>query len=64
MWLSFRLIGWFGLWLGFRLSCGDILGQGCEGSNWGCAVCMAALDPIHFNELFFWLGFTINSLSN
>jgi hypothetical protein len=30
LWLSFRLFGWFGLWLGFRLSSGDILGQGCE----------------------------------
>jgi hypothetical protein len=24
MWLSFHLIGWFGLWLGFGLSSGDI----------------------------------------
>jgi hypothetical protein len=30
LWLSFHLIGWFGLWLGFRLSFGDSLGQGCE----------------------------------
>jgi hypothetical protein len=26
LWLSFRLIGWFGLWLGFGLSSGDIFG--------------------------------------
>jgi hypothetical protein len=34
MWLSFYLIGWFGLWLGFGLSSGDNLGQGCEATIW------------------------------
>jgi hypothetical protein len=30
LWLPFRLIGWFGLWLGFGLSSGDNLGQSCK----------------------------------
>jgi hypothetical protein len=34
LWLPFRLIGWFGLWLGFRLGFGDSLGQGCEATIW------------------------------
>jgi hypothetical protein len=34
LWLPFRLIGWFGLWLGFMLSFGDSLGQGCEATSW------------------------------
>jgi hypothetical protein len=34
LWLPFCLIGWFGLWLGFRLSFGDSLGQGCEATIW------------------------------
>jgi hypothetical protein len=32
LWLSFHLIGGFGLWL--RLSFGDSLGQGCEATIW------------------------------
>jgi hypothetical protein len=34
LWLPFHLIGWFGLWLGFSLSFGDSLGQGCEATIW------------------------------
>jgi hypothetical protein len=34
LWLPFCLIGWFGLWLGFKLSFGDSLGQGCEATIW------------------------------
>jgi hypothetical protein len=34
LWLSFRLIGLFGLWLGFWLRSGDNLGQGCEATIW------------------------------
>jgi hypothetical protein len=34
LWLPFHLIGWFGVWLGFRLSFGDNLGQGCEATIW------------------------------
>jgi hypothetical protein len=34
LWFSFLLIGWFSLWLGFGLSSGDILGQGCEATIW------------------------------
>jgi hypothetical protein len=34
LWLPFCLIGWFGLWLGFGLSSGDNLGQGCEATIW------------------------------
>jgi hypothetical protein len=34
LWLPFRLICWFDLWLGFRLSFGDSLGQGCEATIW------------------------------
>ena len=34
LWLSFHLIYWFGLWLGFGLSSGDNLGQGCETTIW------------------------------
>jgi hypothetical protein len=41
------------VWLGFGLSSGDILGQGCEATNWGGMVRMATLDPIPFNELIF-----------
>jgi hypothetical protein len=33
LWLPFHLIGWFRLWLGFGLSSGDILGQGCEATS-------------------------------
>jgi hypothetical protein len=57
LWLPFHLIDWFGLWLGFRLSFGDSLGQGCEATNLGRVVCVAALDLIPFNELIFGLGF-------
>jgi hypothetical protein len=57
LWLPFRLIGWFSLWLGFRLSFGDSLGQGCDATILGCVVCVATLDPIPFNELIFGLGF-------
>jgi hypothetical protein len=42
LWLSFHLLGWFGLWLGFGLSSGDILGQGCEATIW---VVRFALQP-------------------
>jgi hypothetical protein len=40
LWLSFHLIGWFGLWLGFGLSSGDIFGpwQDCEAIIFGRAV--------------------------
>jgi hypothetical protein len=34
LWLSFHLIGWFGLWLGFGLSSDDILGQGFVATIW------------------------------
>jgi hypothetical protein len=34
LWLPFCLISWFGLWLGFGLSSGDNLGQGCEATIW------------------------------
>jgi hypothetical protein len=34
LWLSFCLIDWFGLWLGFGLSSGDNLDQGCEATIW------------------------------
>jgi hypothetical protein len=34
LWLSFCLIGWFGLWLRLRLSFGDSLGQGYEATIW------------------------------
>jgi hypothetical protein len=34
LWLPFLLIDWFGRWLGFGLSSGDILGQGCEATIW------------------------------
>jgi hypothetical protein len=36
LWLSFRSIGWFGLWLGFELSSSVIFGlrQDCEAIIW------------------------------
>jgi hypothetical protein len=34
LWLPFCLIGWFCLWLGFRLSFGESLGQGCKATIW------------------------------
>jgi hypothetical protein len=55
LWLSFHLIGWFGLWLGFGLSYVDIFGlwQDREAIFW----VKRFLKPfLRVNELIFGMG--------
>jgi hypothetical protein len=62
--LSFRLIGGFGLWLGFGLSSSDILGQGCEATIWVVWFAWQPLIPSPLmNEFLGWV-FRVNSHSN
>jgi hypothetical protein len=64
LWLPLRLIGWFGLWLGFGLSSSDNLGQGCEATIWVVWFAWQPSIPSPLMNYFLGWVFRINSHSN